>query len=183
MNNSTIKRLQNGDATALEEVRAEYGNKIYGHALRVVKDPWDAEEVAQDVLWTVFRKADSLQDAAAFNSWLFRVTRNASLMHLRKRRNVVPLDHASLEMVMDNAEQRVDGPEVALEAARAVRRLDAAYAELKPGARALFDQVDIAGRSLAEVAEDEGLTMLALKSRLHRVRRKLRHAFDGPLAA
>ncbi len=78
-----LARLQAGDESALRDLAEAYGSKIYQLAFRYLRNKEDAEEVAQDVLFKVFRKVGDFRGDAALSSWIYRITFNASMSRLR----------------------------------------------------------------------------------------------------
>ena len=78
-----IARLRSGDASAVDDLAAAYGPKIYQLALRYMKNREDAEEVAQDVLLKVYRKISAFRGDSALSSWIYRITFNAAMSRLR----------------------------------------------------------------------------------------------------
>src|SRR5262245_57483255 len=68
-----------------EQVYHAYGPRVYHVARKMLRCEDDAEDVTQDVLLQVVRKLPSFRGAAAFPTWLHRVTVNAALAHRRKR--------------------------------------------------------------------------------------------------
>jgi RNA polymerase sigma factor (sigma-70 family) len=81
-----VERLRRQEAGAAEALVAAYGKRVYRLAIRITGDSSDAEEVVQDALWAVMRKIDTFRGAAAFSSWLYRITANAAYQKLRGRR-------------------------------------------------------------------------------------------------
>ena len=81
-----LTRLQAGDERAVAELATTYGSKIYQLAFRYLRNREDAEEVTQDVLYKVYRKADAFRGDAAFSSWIYRITFNAAMSRLRTAR-------------------------------------------------------------------------------------------------
>ncbi len=82
-----VEQLRRADAGAVEALVGAYGDRVYRLAIRITGNPSDAEEVVQDTLWTVSRKIDSFRGAAAFGSWVYRITANAAYQKLRGRRS------------------------------------------------------------------------------------------------
>src|SRR5690348_4736333 len=74
-----VERLKAGEQQAFETVFARYSPKLYRLALRIVDNVPDAEEVIQDVFWTVYRKAESFRGQSRFSTWLYRLTINAAV--------------------------------------------------------------------------------------------------------
>src|SRR5437764_13969910 len=81
-----LARLQRGDDRGVAELATTYGSKIYQLAFRYLRNKEDAEEVTQDVLYKVYRKADAFRGDAAFSSWIYRITFNAAMSRLRTAR-------------------------------------------------------------------------------------------------
>jgi RNA polymerase sigma-70 factor (ECF subfamily) len=82
-----VAQLRRGDAGAAEALVGAYGDRVYRLALRITGNASDAEEVVQDALWAVSRKIDTFRGAAAFGSWVYRITANAAYQKLRGRRS------------------------------------------------------------------------------------------------
>ncbi|HZP48396.1 MAG TPA: sigma-70 family RNA polymerase sigma factor [Vicinamibacterales bacterium] len=96
-NDDLLSRLQAGDDRALGDLADAYGSKIYQLAFRYLRNKEDAEEVAQDVLFKVYRKVGSFRGDAALSSWIYRITFNAAMSRLRT---------ASFQRAQDEERQR-----------------------------------------------------------------------------
>ena len=68
-----LPRLQAGDEDALGELADTYSSKIYQLAFRYLRSREDAEEITQDVLYKVYRKAGTFRGDAALSSWIYRI--------------------------------------------------------------------------------------------------------------
>jgi RNA polymerase sigma-70 factor (ECF subfamily) len=166
-----------------EQVFLEFGPRIYCLARRMVGNDTDAEDVAQDVLVQVVRKLDTFRGEADFVTWLHRVTVNAALAFRRKRASYkefevyVPPDkflpngrHAGpVHRWQARPEQQVLDQEM-------YRLIEDAIAGLPPNYRDAYVLADVEGLSKAEVADLLGLSVAAVKSRLHRARLLMREA-------
>src|SRR5690349_15066550 len=84
------------DLTA-EQVYHDYGPRVYHVARKMLRSDMDAEDVTQDVLLQVVRKLPSFRGAAAFPTWLHRVTVNAALAHRRKRATELDRAHPTAD--------------------------------------------------------------------------------------
>ncbi len=82
-----VAQLRREDAGAAEALVGTYGDRVYRLAIRITGNASDAEEVVQDALWTASRKIDTFRGAAAFGSWVYRITANAAYQKLRGRRS------------------------------------------------------------------------------------------------
>src|SRR3954462_10137791 len=94
-----VDRLKAHDPSAVADLSASFGTKIYQLAFRYLKNREDAEEVAQDVLLKVYQKIDAFRGDAALSSWIYRITFNAAMSRLREFKQTLPL---APELVQDN---------------------------------------------------------------------------------
>lgn len=177
-----VEALRRGDAGAAEALVESYGDRVYRLARRITGSNEDAEEAVQDALWTVTRKIHSFKGESAFGSWLYRVAANAAYMKVRSRRSRT--HEVSLEAVlpaldgdgrhfepMDDWSARVDDHALQGELRGVLER---AIASLPPDYRTALVLHDIEGLSNPEIAEALGLSLPAVKSRVHRSRLFLR---------
>ena len=181
-----IQRLQAGDDTAVHELAERYGSRIFQLAMRYMKNREDAEEVVQDVLMKVYRKADAFRGDAAFSSWIYRITFNAAMSRLRTSRKAraadAERDRAIAASVAAGEEreltrQPADWSRMPDEELLRLQLRDAvalAIAELPEIYRAPIVLRDIEGLSTEEASSRLHLKGQTLKSRLHRGRLMLR---------
>lgn len=177
-----VEALRNGDPHAMEQLVETYADRAYRLTLRITGSKEDAEEATQDALWTAGRKIHTFKGDSAFGSWLYRIATNAAYMKLRARKakareiaieDVLPaLDDGGLHFEpMDDWSPRVEEQTLNGEL-RDV--LDAAIAELPPDYRTALVLHDIEGLPNPDVAETLGISLPAVKSRIHRSRLYLR---------
>jgi len=181
-----IQRLQAGDDTAVHELAERYGSRIFQLAMRYMKNREDAEEVVQDVLMKVYRKADAFRGDAAFSSWIYRITFNTAMSRLRTSRQARAADAERDRAVAasvaageerEPARQPADWSRMPDEELLRLQLRDAvalAIAELPEIYRAPLVLRDIAGLSTEEASTRLHLKDQTLKSRLHRGRLMLR---------
>src|SRR5580704_16711923 len=81
-----IKKAQDGDAAAFNQVVVAYRRKTLGTIARLIGRPEDVEDVAQEVFLRLYFSLDQLRTAEVFESWLYRLTVNAAYDYLRKNR-------------------------------------------------------------------------------------------------
>lgn len=177
-----VDALRAGDANGVDTLVQRYGAWIHRVAARVLGDRRDAEEVTQNVLMTVMGKIRTFKGEAAFSSWLYRIAANAAYDQARARRARV--DDLSLDAVLPvfdemgrHVEPVVDwsrdleDPAVAGEVRAALER---AIGHLPEDYRVVVVLRDVEELTTEEVAQALGLTVAAVKSRLHRARLVLR---------
>ncbi|HEX7232390.1 MAG TPA: sigma-70 family RNA polymerase sigma factor [Candidatus Binatia bacterium] len=177
-----MDRLKAGDERALEAIFNLYSGKLYNVAHKILGDIADTEEVIQDVFWTAFRKAKSFQGNAQFSTWLYRLTVNAALGRLRRsKRNKEVQYEEYLPKFSD------DGHHLVRPVVDWSDTLDQKYAQqelhhflagaldsLKPLDKSVVVLSDLEGLSDKEISATLGLTVSAVKTRLHRARLFLR---------
>jgi RNA polymerase sigma-70 factor (ECF subfamily) len=184
-----VEALRRDDPDAASALVETYGDRVYRLARRITGSNEDAEEVAQDALWTAARKIGTFKGESAFGSWLYRITANTAYMKLRSRRakaNEIALDDVLPALddegrhfePMDDWSSRVD--EQALQGElREV--LEGAIDALPPEYRTAVVLHDIEGLSNPDIAEALGLSLPAVKSRIHRSRLFLRQRLSDYL--
>ena len=176
-----VERARAGDLEAFEELLGRHQQRVMRVVLSILKEPMDAEEVAQDVFLTVFEKIDHFRGDSSFSTWLHRVAVNAALMRRRKSKadRSVPLDdvmpsfdeRGHLAVDIADWSQQAGDPVVAREAGEVI---EAAVEKLDEMYRTVFGLRDVQGFSTEETAEILELSVPAVKSRLHRARLFLR---------
>ena len=170
-----VTALRGGDLSAFSEIVDRYTQKVSNLAYRISRNEEDTEEIVQDVFVTVFNKIDKFEGKAAFSSWLYRITANTAFMKLRKRKQhlTVSLEDA----LQNNNEHSIGHPtEAPLSSSRHEVReaLEKALQYLPLEYRAIFVLRDVDGLSNQDVSSILGITVPAVKSRLHRSRLMLR---------
>jgi RNA polymerase sigma-70 factor (ECF subfamily) len=176
-----------------EEVVRRYGSRVYAVAWRMLGHIADAEDVTQEVLLQVVRKLDTFRGQASFATWLHRVTVNAALAYRRKqaRRRERQVD-AFLDVLPPVAPagrgvcRRQGPPEQAVLERETREAVERAIARLPEMYRDVYVLADVEGLANAAIGELLGLSLAAVKSRLHRARLLMRAAllphFEGPPA-
>ena len=173
-----VEALRREEPDAAERLVERYGDRVYRLAMRITGLNEDAEEAAQDALWTAARKIHMFKGESAFGSWVYRITANAAYQKLRTRRqkaaeiamdDVLPsLDGDGRHFEpMDDWSNRVD--ERALQGElRGV--LQEAIDSLPPDYRTALVMHDVEGLSNPDIAEALNISLPAVKSRVHRSR-------------
>jgi RNA polymerase sigma-70 factor (ECF subfamily) len=174
-----VARLQAGDLSACAECVSLHADGLYRLAIRLVEDEAEAEDVLQEAFLSAFKAIDSFDGRSTLGTWLHRITYNAALMRLRKRRpEMISVDEPHL--TPDGGEmprQFFDWcclPEAELETDEARAELARAIRELPEKLKAVFILRELEGQSTSETAEILNITVEAVKVRLHRARLWLR---------
>ena len=173
-----VAALRAEEPDAAERFVERFGDRVYRLAMRITGSREDAEEAAQDALWTAARKIGMFKGESAFGSWVYRISANAAYQKLRTRRqksaeiaidDVMPsLDEDGRHFEpMDDWSNRVD--EQALQG-ELRRVLQEAIDGLPDEYRTALVMHDIEGLSNPDIAEALNISLPAVKSRVHRSR-------------
>lgn len=177
-----VTHAKNGNSEAVDELVRRHWRGAYKVAVHILRRHEDAEDVAQDTLFSAVRHLAEFREEASFTTWLHRMAVNRSLEMLRKKRSS-PLATAT-EMADDRPPRMSGGPpspeQIALQAERnalvehALTRVPALYSvALRLSA--------LEERPTAEIACRLALSRNALKTRLHRGRAYLRTQLERRL--
>jgi RNA polymerase sigma-70 factor (ECF subfamily) len=170
-----------GIPQAAEQIFEEYAPWVSRVARRLLRNEADVDDVTQDVFLQVVRKLPSFRGDAAFPTWLYRVTVNAALSYRRKqaarREYAVPElpdnlhedggRYVSVRRSLTNPEKRLLEQETHRLIETAIARLPEAY-------RHVYVLADVTEVSNTKIAGMLGLSVAAVKSRLHRARLLMR---------
>jgi RNA polymerase sigma-70 factor, ECF subfamily len=164
------------DKAAYGELFAYYGPRVKAYLMRLGADNALAEELAQDVMVTVWRKADLFdRTQASVSTWLFRVARNKRIDAIRRttKPELDPNDPLLLPSAPPAADQLITGAE-------RDQLVRAAIVDLPEEQRQLLQQAFYDGLSHREIAEQTGTPLGTVKSRLRLAFLKLRSKLDSP---
>jgi RNA polymerase sigma-70 factor (ECF subfamily) len=170
-----VERAQGGDRAAFGELVERFQGSVYGMALARVRDPLEAQELAQDVFVHAMRKLPQLRDPRCFAGWLRRITARMAINRLTRRGPLFGADPDALEGVA----ARGRAPGDALEVGEAVGQLKDGLAGLKPLDRQTLEAFYLRGRSLKQMAREFEVPTGTIKRRLHVARGRLREVLEG----
>ena len=176
-----IDRLNARDTAAQNAFHRLYRERIFCVARRIVRDDWDAEEVVQDVCWTVYRKIHLFNGKSAFWSWVYRITENAAKMKVRKyKRYPTPVEQEVLQAMTAEAsmESSLGRPDQQLYLRRCLEVMESFLAGSEALNREVYVAMDLEGEDKEAVAARLNMSIPALKARLHRVRYALRSELE-----
>lgn len=173
-----IEQLQAGDAKAFEVLFKRYVATVSRQATHLLGNEAEAEEVTQEVFLTLYEKANTFRGDAALSTWLYRLTANAALGRLRhrKRHPQVSMDeylprfredgHHLVRPVVDWSQD----VERCLAIAELGQILRQTIEELQPLDKAVLVLSDVEELSNRDIGDALGLSIPAVKARLHRAR-------------
>jgi RNA polymerase sigma-70 factor (ECF subfamily) len=172
-----IERLRRRDEAAFSELVRDHQERVFRLLLRLLGDPAEAEDVAQEVFVSVFRAIDSFRGDAALSTWLYRVAMNHGKNRIkylarRARQAQQPLDDETQQQggALSTASAR---PDDVAEGNQAEQHIAQAMAALDEEHRTLIVLRDLENMSYEEIQQLTGLPIGTVKSRLHRARMAL----------
>jgi RNA polymerase sigma-70 factor (ECF subfamily) len=170
---SLLARARARDIDAFEQLSGAYADRLYMLLLRLLGDPEEAGEVAQEVMLRAWQGIPRFQGRSSYFTWLYRIAVNEANRALEKRARrpaSVPIGPEELELPTP----RTDDPARQAEINELRQALAAALAMLPPPLRTAIVLRDVEGFSTQEAAAIAGVTQAAFKSRLHQARLQVR---------
>ncbi|HMV17931.1 MAG TPA: sigma-70 family RNA polymerase sigma factor [Zoogloea sp.] len=175
-----LARVADEDEDALAALYEATGSRVYGLALRILRDPAAAEEVTEDAYFQVWRQARRYDPARGRPlAWLLTIVRSRALDHLRRDDPALP--HPEPVSLLDAEPEHTDNPQNLLEACRDHDRLHAALAGLDPVPRQLIALVFFRGLTHEEAADHARMPLGTVKSHVRRALLALRAVLAADL--
>jgi RNA polymerase sigma-70 factor (ECF subfamily) len=165
-----VLRAREGDRAAFGALAERFQPTVYAVALARLRNPTEAQELAQEVFLHAMRKLAQLRDPQCFAGWLRQITVRMAINRLTRRG---PLQKVEAE-VLENAQAADRGPLEALETAEAAAALHRGLARLKPVDRATLEAFYLHGRSLKQMSREFETPVGTIKRRLHVARHRLK---------
>lgn len=170
--NALIERVLAGDAGAFEPLVTPYRSALLGLAARIVRDPEDAQEVAQETLLRAYRYLGGFDRDLGFRSWLYQIAVNTARSFQRRRvERDIGLDRAAPEILEAGA---FENPEAGRDRADLRARLQACLSVLSPREREVFILREIEELNVRETAQALGSSAVSVRVHLNAARRKIR---------
>lgn len=168
-----VEAARQGERGALERLAGALRPLVCRWALVMTGDPDDAEDVAQVVLMKTLNSLASFDGRARVTSWVYRITRNASLDRQREKRQAQRLAEKAEWLAETRAPQLKD-PLDDIEMKRTLSLIRTLVTELPMTQREVFDLVDLQGLRPAEAARLLQMNPNTLRVHLLRARRRMR---------
>jgi RNA polymerase sigma-70 factor (ECF subfamily) len=178
-----MARIANGDHVAFRHLVERHQNAVIGTVAKMLGNPSEAQDIAQQVFLRVWRNAKRYQPDAKFTTYLFTITRNLVFNETRRRRRKKEVSSdAREEFSQQLIEERPDRqPDAQLLEAELQAAVDAAIASLPEIQRMAVILRRYEQLSYEELASTLNLSISAVKSLLFRARGSLRLALQGYL--
>src|SRR5438445_938251 len=165
-----VKACLAGDADAYAALVERYGGRVFNIALRITADTDAAKDCAQEAFIRAYRALHQYDPALPFGPWLYRITTNASLNHVRRWH----AHEAPVEELPESHEDQEAGPEATALRREALGEVVAAMGELPAAYRAALTLRHMQQLSYQEVADALEIPLGTVKTHLHRARAALK---------
>jgi RNA polymerase sigma-70 factor (ECF subfamily) len=185
-----VQRVQGGDRGAFDLLVLKYQHKVVKLVQRYVRDPSDAEDVAQDAFIKAYKALPRFRGDSAFYTWLYRIAINTAKNALASRKR----SPVSLDREYDNGDEsqdvvsRLRDPETpeGLALTEEIRNtVNAAIESLPHDLRTAIVLRELEGMSYEEISQSMDCPVGTVRSRIFRAReaidRQLKQVFDGGL--
>ncbi|MBI2392491.1 MAG: sigma-70 family RNA polymerase sigma factor [Deltaproteobacteria bacterium] len=181
-----VARLRARDERAFDQLVRGYERRVYALVVRMLGNPAEAQDVAQEVFVQVFRAIEQFRGDSKLSTWIFRIAVNLSknrALYLQRRHSGQRADnedaHELGERVPLGAAAKgtagdVARPDQLVEGMQVERIVQAAIAELEASFRECLLLREVEDMSYEEIAEVTGLPAGTVKSRIHRARAQVR---------
>ena len=173
-----MERAKQGDQDAFEQLVLDNQNKVYSLALRLVNDREEAADLAQEALVKAWQGLASFQGESSFATWVYRLTTNVCIDHLRKKKRREGVEPS---VSLDDEESgwaepadRESDPQLLLERSERGRALARALARLPDWQRRALALRELSGLSYQEIGDALEIDLGTVKSRIARARLNLR---------
>lgn len=172
-----IERARQGDACAFEILVRRYERYVYNLALRVVRDPLDAEDIAQTAFVRAWRGLAGFRGQARFSTWLYRIVTNLcynQLPHIKRELEILSTDDEADDL--PDSTQTVEPGILSLEQKLLLQE---ALENLPDSYRLLLTLRHLQEMSYEEIAQVTGMPLGTVKTGIFRGRQKLKAALKS----
>lgn len=169
-----IEAVAKGDRKAFQQLYELFSEKVYNTSLSYAQNEQDAEEITQDVFTNIFRNAAKFKGDAAVSTWIYRITVNSSLNHIKKRNRFSFLKFGTSEPDRPDFEH----PGVLLENKEGAKTLFKVIDTLPESQKTAFILSFVEELPRQEVADIMEVSLKAVESLLQRAKASLRKKLE-----
>jgi RNA polymerase sigma factor (sigma-70 family) len=168
-----VEKARKGNEKAFASLMNRYRDSIYYMLLKMVNNPYDAEDLTIEAFGKAFRNLDSYTPKFAFSTWLFKIATNNCVDFIRKKQlSPTPLDH--VQDISDNATVNIQSdlpdPEESLINHQKIAALKDIVNQLKPRYKSLIELRYYKEYSYEEISKELKLPIGTVKAQLYRAK-------------
>ena len=173
-----IEKLRNGDFRAYSYLVDKYKDMVYAIALKILKNPEEAEDIAQESFIKAYQQIDGFKKESKFSTWLYTITYRSALYHIRKNRiDARYMNYDDNEKFQTYSNSPIEDYKVKEQQQFIKKAID----ELPTMEGILITLFYIDENSIEEISKITGLSLINIKVKLFRARKKLRNTLDSLL--
>lgn len=168
-----VDEAKKGNEKAFASLMNRYRDSIYYMLLKMVNNPYDAEDLTIEAFGKAFRNIESYTPRYAFSTWLFKIATNNCVDFIRKKQlSPTPLDHLldSMDNVTVNIQSDLPDPEESLINHQKIAALKDIVSQLKPRYKALIELRYYKEYSYEEISSELNLPIGTVKAQLYRAK-------------
>lgn len=176
-----IQRAKRGDVQAFNALVLAYQDQVYSTTYRIMGDPAQADDMAQDAFVAAFRKIQQFQ-GGNFKAWLIRIAINICYDELRrrKRRPTESIDDDDYDIEANpKLISKAENPELHAQRAELRSAIEECFSHLSEEHRVVVMMSDMEEYSYEEIASAVNISLGTVKSRISRARGRLRDCLKG----
>lgn len=186
-----VKQAKQGDRDAFEKIVDTYRKKIRDYAAKMLNDPSEAEDVAQQTFVRAFEALPDLRDNSRFQTWLYRIASNLAIDAARKRKRHRWYTVSLNENIYDDddserqdhiADENIQTPEEEVESRTEQGMIWEAVSKLTPKLRRTYILCDVQGLDYETASEIMDIPLGTVKSRLFNARTQLKGKLGNRLS-
>lgn len=185
-----VEAARAGDQAAFGTLVKAYQDRIYGYLSRMLSDPTEAEDVAQETFVRAYRSLGRFRGASSFHTWLYRIASNLAIDVARKRKRQdgaaysldAPIEVGDDEYGREIADES-NAPEDISEQHEVQQIVRRAMGELPEKLRDVIVLYELQGESYEDIAESLDVPLGTVKSRLFNARGQLKEKLQDMVAS
>lgn len=185
-----VRACMRGDERAARELISRFERPVFSLIYRMVRDRELAEDLAQEAFVRTFNNLKRYDPSYQFSSWIFKISHNLTIDHLRKKSLDTISMHGAPDAVTTDQQEATslalssddELPDERFEAQQLGGEIEDAIGRLRPEYRTAIILRHIEGRQYEEISEIMDIPLGTVKTYIHRARAELRESLGHLIA-
>ena len=169
-----IAEIQNGNTAAFGRIIEGY-QKLIGHIVfRMVSNPADREDIAQDIFIKIYQKLDQFRFEAKFSTWISKIAYNTCINYLNKKETLLSQNHLTVERDWDSSMSNPNTPLIEVEKIELSEKINQEILQLPENYRMAITLFHLQEFNYQEISDIMNIPVGTVKSYLFRGRQYLK---------
>ncbi len=173
-----IEKIKRGERDLFKELVDKYKDMVFNICFGFVKNKEDAEDITQDVFFTIYKNIKVFKFESKISTWIYRIAVNRSLNHIRNRKLSRIFNKISLKEESEGKEAEIPAAQDSSADFKVITKekkniISKALNGLPSNQRVAFTLYNIEGFTYEEIAEIMGCSISSVESRIHRAKMNL----------